>query len=81
MATVGTTTDSYNAALAQAATYLSGLGDTTAEVSDVGRLWSFLLSQANATLPDADTHVRGRCLPADARNLYRWPSIVRSYPR
>ena len=35
MAMVGTTTDSYNAALAQAATYLGGLGETTAQVSDV----------------------------------------------
>ncbi len=36
MAMVGTTTDSYNAALAQAATYLGDLGETTAQVSDVG---------------------------------------------
>ena len=37
------TTDSYNAALAQAATYLGGLGEPTAQVSDVtrsGRSWS-----------------------------------------
>ena len=51
LATVGTTTDSYNAALAQAATYLSGLGETTAQVSDVGTLWSFLVSQADAEFP------------------------------
>ncbi len=51
MASVGTTTDSYNAALAQAATYLGNLGESTAEVSDVGRLWSFLVSQANASFP------------------------------
>ena len=51
MATLGTTTDSYNAALAQAATYLGGLGETAAEVGDVGRLWSFLVSQANALFP------------------------------
>ena len=50
---IGSTTDSYNAALAQAATYLGGLGETTAQVSDVGRLWSFLVSQANADVPDA----------------------------
>ena len=53
MATVGTTTDSYNAALAQAATYLSGLGETTAQVSDVSNLWSFLAAQANAAFPTA----------------------------
>jgi RHS repeat-associated protein len=53
LGTLGTTTDSYNAALAQAATYLSGLGETTAQVSAVNRLWSFLLSQANASFPAA----------------------------
>ncbi|MHB1561134.1 MAG: beta strand repeat-containing protein [Isosphaeraceae bacterium] len=51
MATVGTTTDSYNAAMAQAATYLSGLGETSAQVSDVNNLWSFLVAQANAAFP------------------------------
>jgi RHS repeat-associated protein/uncharacterized repeat protein (TIGR01451 family) len=51
LATVGTTTDSYDAALAQAATYLGGLGDGTAEVSDVGRLWAFLVAQADASFP------------------------------
>ena len=56
LASVGTTTDSYNAALAQAATYLSGIGETTAQVSDdqvsdVGRLWSFLVAQASADFP------------------------------
>ena len=53
IATVGTSTDSYNAALTQAATYLGGLGGTTAQVSDVGRLWSFLVSQADAEFPTA----------------------------
>jgi YD repeat-containing protein len=53
MAMVGTTTDSYNAALAQAATYLSGIGETSAEVSNVGRLWAFLESQADAAYPPA----------------------------
>jgi YD repeat-containing protein len=48
---VGTTTDSYNAALAQAATYLGSLGETTAQVSDVGSLWSFRVAQANASFP------------------------------
>ncbi len=48
---LGSTTTSYNAALAQAATYLSSLGETTAEVSDVGRLFSFLESQASASFP------------------------------
>ena len=48
---IGTTTDSYNAALAQAATYLGGLGETTAQVSDVALLWSFLVSQADAEFP------------------------------
>ncbi len=52
-AMVGTTTDSYNAALAQAATYLGCLGESTAQVSDLNRLWSFLVSQANATFPIA----------------------------
>ncbi|HQU42335.1 MAG TPA: CARDB domain-containing protein, partial [Pirellulales bacterium] len=50
-AALGTTSDAYNAALAQAASYLSGLGDTTSEVSDVSRLWSFLVAQANASFP------------------------------
>ena len=49
--TLGTTTDSYNAALAQAATYLGGLGYTAAQVSDVSRLWSFLVAQANDAFP------------------------------
>jgi RHS repeat-associated protein len=53
MATVGTTTDSYNAALAQAATYLREVGETTAQVSDVGGLWAFLESQADAAYPPA----------------------------
>jgi RHS repeat-associated protein/uncharacterized repeat protein (TIGR01451 family) len=53
MAMVGTTTDAYNAALAQAATYLSNLGETSAEVSNVGRLWAFLESQADAVYPPA----------------------------
>ncbi len=51
LATVGSTTDSYNAALAQAATYLSELGETTAQASDVGLLSSFLISQAGASYP------------------------------
>jgi RHS repeat-associated protein len=49
--TLGSTTDTYNAALAQAATYLSGLGETTNEVSNVSRLWSFLVAQADAEYP------------------------------
>ena len=48
---MGTTTDSYNAALAQAATYLGGLGETTAQVSDVGTLYSFLIAQPDAAYP------------------------------
>jgi RHS repeat-associated protein/uncharacterized repeat protein (TIGR01451 family) len=48
---LGTTTDSYNAALAHAATYLSSVGETTAEVSNVSRLWTFLESQADAAYP------------------------------
>ncbi len=36
LTSLGSTTDSYNAALAQAATYLGNLGETSAEVSDVG---------------------------------------------
>jgi RHS repeat-associated protein/uncharacterized repeat protein (TIGR01451 family) len=51
VANVGPTTDAYNAALAQAATYLGGLRETTAEVSNVGRLWTFLGMQANASFP------------------------------
>ena len=50
-AEVGSTTDSYNAALAQAATYLGGLGESTAQVSNIGRLFSFLVSQADAAFP------------------------------
>ena len=57
MATVGTTTDSYNAALAQAATYLGGLGETTAQVSDVG-LSGRSSSPRPTLLPDHDAHVR-----------------------
>ncbi len=53
MGMLGTTTNSYNAALAQAATYLGSLGESAAEVSDVSRLWSFLISQANAAFPTA----------------------------
>jgi RHS repeat-associated protein len=51
LAIIGSTTDSYNAALAQAATYLSGLGESTDLPSSVDNLWSFLVSQANAALP------------------------------
>ena len=58
----GTTTDSYNAALAQAATYLGDLGETTAQVSDVSRLWSFLFAQANAAFPTPDAGLRRRRL-------------------
>ncbi len=50
---LGSTTDSYNAALAQAATYLGSLGETTADVSDVGRLWTFLVAQADASFPSS----------------------------
>jgi RHS repeat-associated protein len=48
---VGGTTDSYNAALDQAATYLGGLGEGAAKISDVNTLYSFLLAQADATFP------------------------------
>ena len=51
LAMIGSTTDSYNAGLAQASTYLSSLGETTAQDSDVGALWSFLVSQADAEFP------------------------------
>ena len=51
LALVGTTTGSYNAALAQAATYLASLSESTAQVSDVGTLWTFLVSQASADYP------------------------------
>ena len=51
IATLGATSDSYNAALAHAATYLSAIGETTEQTSNVGRLWSFLISQANASFP------------------------------
>ena len=51
VATVGSTTDSYVAVLAQAATYLGNIGETTAQVSDVSRLWAFLASQTNAAFP------------------------------
>jgi YD repeat-containing protein len=54
VSTLGTTTDSYNQALAQAATYLGNVGETTAQVSDVARLWSFLVAQANASFPIAN---------------------------
>ena len=48
---IGGTTDSFDAALAGAATYSSGIGETTAQTSDEGLLWSFLLAQAGAALP------------------------------
>jgi RHS repeat-associated protein len=51
LTTIGTTTVSYNAALAKAATYLSGLGEGAEQTSNVANLWSFLVSQANAALP------------------------------
>ena len=50
-AMVGSTTDSYNAALAQAATYLSSAAESATEVSDISLLWSFLISQADAAFP------------------------------
>ena len=79
LATVGNTTDSYDAALAGAATYLGGLGATTAEVSDVSRLWSFLVAQANASLPDAAlTSAVDASLPTPG--AYRLPSTGRSIP-
>jgi hypothetical protein len=51
LATVGTTTDSYNAALDRAATYLSGLGETIAQVGYVGRIWAFVVAQADGAFP------------------------------
>jgi RHS repeat-associated protein len=51
VAMVGSTTDTYNAALAQAATYLGGLGETTTQLSDIATLWTFLISQASADFP------------------------------
>ena len=48
---ISSTTDSYNVALAQAATYLGSLGESTAQVSDIGTLWSFLVSQADVEFP------------------------------
>ena len=53
VAMVGTTNDSFNAALAQAATYLGSIGDSSTTVSDVGVLWSFLIAQANASFPSS----------------------------
>lgn len=50
---LGTTTDSYNAALAHAATYLGDLGGTIAQTSDIANLWSFLVAQANDSFPVA----------------------------
>ena len=80
LAMIGTTTDSYNAALAQAATYLSGLGETTAQVSDVGRLWSFLVAQADADFPTLDADVHRRCLAARRPAACPWPSTGPSCP-
>ncbi len=50
---VGTTSDSLNAVLSHTATYLSGLGEGPAEVSNMGSLMAFLLYQADAALPVA----------------------------
>jgi RHS repeat-associated protein len=47
---VGTTTDQYQARLAQAANYLSSIGIAS---DDTSQLWSFLLAQANAQFPAA----------------------------
>jgi RHS repeat-associated protein len=49
---LGSTTDSYDAALAEAATYLGNLGESTSQISDIGRLWSFLVAQASADFPN-----------------------------
>ncbi len=78
---IGSTTNSYNAALAQAATYLGGLGETTAQVSDVGALWSFLVSQADAEFPTPDAHVRRRCLAEHTRQPVPRRSTGRSWRR
>ena len=51
LAAVGSTTDSYNAALAGSATYLSGIGEAAAQTSDVNVLWGFLISQAEGAFP------------------------------
>ena len=48
---LGSTTDSYNAALAQAATYLGNIGESQAQLENVGQLWAFLAAQANADFP------------------------------
>ncbi len=48
---IGNTTNSYEAALAQAATYLSSVGESRAQVSDLNNLWSFLVSQVDADFP------------------------------
>ncbi|MDR3663972.1 MAG: RHS repeat-associated core domain-containing protein, partial [Mycobacterium sp.] len=53
LGTIGSTTTSYATALDQAATYLGGLGETAAQVSDLNRLWSFLIAQANASFPSS----------------------------
>ncbi len=51
LAQIGSTTTSFNAALAQAATYLGDIGGSIPQISDVGRLWSFLIAKAGAALP------------------------------
>ena len=48
---LGTTTDSYEATLAQAATYLGSIGESMAAVGDVSHLWEFLVEQADALFP------------------------------
>ena len=54
LTTVGTTSDSFNAALAQAATFISAASEKAPQtLGDVNNLWSFLVSQANATYPTA----------------------------
>ncbi len=51
LTTIGTTTDTYNTAMANAATYLGSLGETSAQVSDASKLWTFLVSQADGDFP------------------------------
>jgi RHS repeat-associated protein len=85
ISTVGTTSDSLDAALSKAATYLSNLGENTAEVGNVNRLLGFILSQANGSYPvqpltsavDASLRVPGHLSLAIDRTFA--PSIAGRY--
>ena len=63
-ANVGSTTDSYQAALDADATYLAQLGEPT---NDVAQLVAYEINKADDSFSTHDTGRQRRCLAADAR--------------